>query len=422
MYKSIIKTLFAILVATTIIPIAYAQNNTSSPYSMYGIGQTGYGINARSSAMGDVTVGIRTHERINPNMAASYTALDSVRIYYDFGLMGAFTYAKEYGESENTFDANITSINIATRFMKHWYGGVGFYPRSSVGYNITTYNTVEGSLEEYPTYWSGTGGLSQFYFNNAFSITDRLSVGVKLTVYIGPMTSTKQQVLTTNSSVEITTDDMNETYAGISGDFSAQYIIPMKENKLVLAGKFTPSSSLSGDYHQQITHNSSSSGVVDTIKNESSSAANINLPSSFSAGASYMVAETMVFALDYQRVNWGDITSRNSDYDYINQNIFNAGFEYVKNRKSLKYKDRIAYRMGFKYDDGYLNVHHNEIKDWSVSFGLGLPIQRSLSYIDVALIYGQRGSHQKGMILENYAKCMITFSLSDRWFRKRVID
>ncbi|QZT36729.1 outer membrane protein transport protein [Halosquirtibacter xylanolyticus] len=423
MYKSIIKTLFVVVLGLTITPLAYTQNNTSSPYSMYGIGQTGYGINARSVAMGDVSVGIRTNERINPKMAASYTALDSVRIFYDLGATGIFTYATEQGESETTFDGNITSLNVATRIMKHWYGGFGVFPRSSIGYNITTYNTVEGTLEEYPTYWSGSGGLSQFYFNNAFSITDNFSVGVNFSVYVGPMTSTKQQVFNANSSVEITTDELSEHYSGITGDISAQYTLPINDNsKLILGAKFAPSSSLSGDSHQQIVHNSSASGINDTIKNESSSAAVIDLPSSYSVGASYMLSDNLVVALDYQRVNWGDIQSNNSDYNYTNQNIFNVGFEYVNNRESLKYKDHIAYRLGFKYDDGYLNVRHNQLKDWSVSMGLGFPIRRSLSYIDVAFVYGQRGSNQYGMILENYAQCMITFSLSDRWFRKRVID
>ncbi|QZE14630.1 hypothetical protein K4L44_01805 [Halosquirtibacter laminarini] len=422
MYRLVLRSLFLVfcVLASNLV---FGQNNTSSPYSMYGVGQTGINVNAKSAAMGGVSLGIRSNERINPTVAASYTALDSIRVYYDLGLMGTLTFASDYKDSETTFDANLTSFNLATRVLNRWYVGLGLFSKSSVGYNITTYNTVEGTLQEYPTYWSGTGGLSQFYFNNGFKITDNFSLGVNISAYVGPMTSKKQQVLETSNSVEVTTDELSENYSGLTGNISAQYTLPIgSSDKVVFGGRFTPSSTLSGDTHQEVIQSSSNSSIIDTIKYETTDASVIDLPSMYAVGASYMMSDKMVVAFDYQHVNWGNITSNNADYNYVNQNLFNVGFEYVNNKQSLKYKDHIAYRLGFKYDDGYLDVRHERLTDRAITLGLGLPIRKSLSYIDVAFQFGQKGSNAKGMIQENYGQCIITFSLSDRWFKRRIID
>ena len=55
-----------------------------------------------------------------------------------------------------------------------------------------------------------------------------------------------------------------------------------------------------------------------------------------------------------------------------------------------------------------------------MNFGFGLPV--GLSKIDIGFEFGQRGTTLKGLVFENYFNINIGLSLSDKWFKKTLID
>jgi len=67
----------------------YAQNNnTTSPYSRYGLGDLDHYSFGRSAAMGGASLGSRHSLQINSANPASYTANDSLSFLFDFGIDG----------------------------------------------------------------------------------------------------------------------------------------------------------------------------------------------------------------------------------------------------------------------------------------------------------------------------------------------
>ena len=66
-----------------------------------------------------------------------------------------------------------------------------------------------------------------------------------------------------------------------------------------------------------------------------------------------------------------------------------------------------------------------EIKDFGISFGLGLPL-RSLSNLNLGVEYGRKGSTINNLIQENYFNFKLSLSLSaigqQAWFIKKRID
>ncbi len=83
---------------------------------------------------------------------------------------------------------------------------------------------------------------------------------------------------------------------------------------------------------------------------------------------------------------------------------------------------RIAYRFGLSYEQSYLMFDGQQINDFGISFGVGLPIYRSSSTINVAAVFGKRGTQENNLVLENYARINVSVNLYDLWFIKRRFD
>jgi len=67
-------------------------------------------------------------------------------------------------------------------------------------------------------------------------------------------------------------------------------------------------------------------------------------------------------------------------------------------------------------------VNNAEINDFGITFGVGLPLGRSLPNINLGFEIGKRGTTEADLIEENYIKINLGFSFNDIWFQKRKIN
>jgi hypothetical protein len=84
-----------------------------------------------------------------------------------------------------------------------------------------------------------------------------------------------------------------------------------------------------------------------------------------------------------------------------------------------KYYQRINYRAGFRYERSYLEIKQTRINDFGISFGVGLPMKKSRSTMNIAVELGRQGNTDSDLIQENYMRLTIGTSLQERWFLKR---
>ena len=94
----------------------YGQDNIGTPYSVYGIGlQTE---NAGPyNAMGGVAAAMRDNGNINYLNPASYTALDTARLYFQFGVTGEYAHLSTYKENASYRVAQNTAFNINRKIV-----------------------------------------------------------------------------------------------------------------------------------------------------------------------------------------------------------------------------------------------------------------------------------------------------------------
>ena len=112
---------------------ASAQNTmTSSPYSMFGLGEMASGLYGQNTSMAGVTVGMREGMLMNIENPAGLTALDSCKLFAE---ASAFVKNERYrsdGSSSSAFTGNFSAFSLGGRIMRRWYMSVGVTPYSII--------------------------------------------------------------------------------------------------------------------------------------------------------------------------------------------------------------------------------------------------------------------------------------------------
>ena len=100
MQLKIYRYLFAtILVAFSVTCQLHSQFSTYSPYTRFALGDLAKPGLGQNQAMGGTGLAIHSSNRINPINPASFAALDSTSVYFDFGFNAFFNEYKGYGRS-----------------------------------------------------------------------------------------------------------------------------------------------------------------------------------------------------------------------------------------------------------------------------------------------------------------------------------
>ena len=109
-----------------------SQNMTTSPYSMFGIGELTDGQYGQHAAMGGVSVGMRDPILINSVNPAGLTGLDSLRLVADATAFVKNEWYSSRGTHTNATSGNLSSFSMGGRIMPRWYMSAGVYPYSTL--------------------------------------------------------------------------------------------------------------------------------------------------------------------------------------------------------------------------------------------------------------------------------------------------
>jgi len=131
-------------------------------------------------------------------------------------------------------------------------------------------------------------------------------------------------------------------------------------------------------------------------------------------GAEYTFQELSTYRNDFFEVD---------NLTYNDASGFAIGGYFVPEYNSFtSYYKRITYRAGLRVSQTGLEINNEDINDFGITFGTGLPLGRDISNLNIGFEIGKRGTIDAGLIKENYFKVNIGLSLNDRWFRKRKIN
>jgi hypothetical protein len=416
--KNSLKIIVALCICILLNPsFLWSQNNTSSPYSKFGTGElasVGYG---RNLALGGSGFGLRDQYQLNIKNPASITSIDSMNFLFETGVNGQFTSSSSTDKNQIFWSGNLTHLVFGHRYTNWLMGAYGIMPFSNIGYNLRTFQTVESDESYVFTDWVGTGGLNKVFYLLGLKLSKNFSLGGEVSYLNGSLVESQKKWAVVESD-NPTYYLSNSRYSGFTykGAFQFTANLDKKGTNVTIGGIFSPLQKLRGKSNV-IIDQQYGTNYVDSMYYHSGSATPINLPLTYGAGVGFRWKGKYLLAADYERANW----SVNPDKSYVDQQIYSFGLEKVP-QNSLKYFDRCSYRVGFRYDSGYIRTKGYTIDDKRISIGMGFPVQKTASMLNFTLEAGQKGTTQMGLIQERYIKMTVAFSLQDYWFIKRKLN
>jgi len=429
-HKILLHVLFFYIAFVAMVSGVFAQSPITSPYSRFGIGELASQYNLRSSAMGGISQGIVGSTGINFANSASYAAFDSLSFLFDIAVTGTYNTLRSDTEKSRTSTAAINYINMGMPITKRWHTAFGLIPISAVGYNI--YGITEP--KELPEggnatgrefrFFTGDGSFNKVFWGNSFKISESVAIGLNAGYMFGNSDYTR--TLSYDTLYVLTAKITNRVYVnGFTFEPSLQYHISLSnKDKIVVGATYHIQKNIKAEndflVRSMIGGEGNNPGAYpDTLKQDVISG-KLKLPTTLKTGFTYARPEKFVVGADFNWTNW-------SQYELLgqNDNLSNTwgvsiGGEFIPNsRPSAKYFQKTTYRVGFKTQQNMLVFDDEKINLYAFTFGMGLPLPRSKTMINLFFETGTKGKTTPPLIQENYFKIGVGLSLYEMWFYKR---
>jgi hypothetical protein len=425
-----IRKIIVVFITLFISISSFAQISSTSVYSFFGIGDRNNSATAEQLSMGGVGVALGEPHRLNFLNPAANASLKFTN--YTLGMVSKNIWEKQNGVSEN---ASATYISyFAMGFNVGQKGGVSFglMPNTAVGYNLLSKETGTDpddilSLSSY----KGEGGTSKVFLGFGYEVAKGLNIGIQGDYVFGKIQNT---ILHQQSGAALLTKYENSSnLSGFSFDAGFQYKKEIVENvNVLIGGNFNFENevrSLQKEYLYSIPVGSLT--PRDTILNTSSTGYLKN-PLKSTVGIGFGRDHKWYAGVDYSFQNALSIENSIYDNSILQYNNYNklaiGGFYTPKYNSIISYWNRITYRAGVKFENTGImldldkdGMDYVPIKDFGISFGVGFPVGKQVSNLNVGFEYGKRGNTNGSIVQENYFNFRMSLSLNDKWFEKQQI-
>jgi len=407
-----IATVAALFINTTAV---VAQNNTRSPYSMYGLGELRSQVNAVNTAMGGAGMAMSSSTFVNVLNPASNHGIDSLNVIFDTGLEGKYSQFKSQGETQNLNTGNFSYFSLGFRVNSKIAANIGLNPFSSTGYEINSTASIDGVIDsEYPLNIIGSGDISRAYGGLSYSLLPNLHIGARTSFLFGSVKQTQYHNLTSLGSTSIYNETTNY-FHNFYFEFGAQYEFKVKKYDISVGAIYNPEQKLVTKQENQ-TYNSSGTIMAD----ETNYNGDFRIPEEFGFGLAVNDNDKFLYLLDAGFQKWANYNYDVKSVELKNTPYLRLGLQFTPSTNFMdSYFKKVNYRIGWKYSKSYLELKGNQLEEYVFTFGLGLPIRNQSSRIDCAFELGSFGTTSNRLIQENYIRLRVGFSLKDLWFQQR---
>ncbi|PLW98418.1 MAG: hypothetical protein C0593_05815 [Marinilabiliales bacterium] len=405
---------------------AWAQIN--SPYSNFGLGNLQQEKSMFYKSMGGVGYGMNSDLYINPSNPATYAEFDTLSFIFDMAVYTESRGLNTVRESESYNYAGIDYITFAFPVTKWWKSSLGVLPFSKVDYQMVDGNTVPGvGYLEYN--YEGSGGINKAYIGNAlrFGKKNYFAIGANFNYLFG--TTMDVQAVSFPDSVYYfyTKNTQSINWHDFYFDFGAYYHYEFgKDDEYVLGfGAVYTLGDEINTTENRLSYNyiQTSTGVdyiKDTLTFVEDISGTIGLPQTIGGGFSVKKKNKFHFGVDAEYQNWETFHINGENELMENSLRFAAGGQFMPGGETVgSYWRWVRYRAGFYYNQSALQVNNTGINEFGITFGLGLPLRRSRSTINLGLEIGNRGTTDNDLIQETFVNFRLGFSIYENWFIQR---
>lgn len=429
-----IKKLVIVLIAFSAFQIN-AQQGTFSPYSFYGIGTLKFKGTVENKSMGGLSIytdSIHVNLRnpaslVGPNLKAFNEESRPVK----FSVAGSVNSVNLEANS-GTFKTNAATFDYLTLSFPVGKFGIGFgiLPFTSVGYKLESFDD-DLIINRY----QGEGGLNKTFLGLGYQLTKDLSVGINVSYNFGNVKNSVIEFVydTDNNPVQYQSRENNRSdLSGLNFNLGLSYKKMINEKfELVTGLTYAPESTLKSNnirsFSTIVIGQSGQEFEINTIDADLGAnnleSTDLTLPSRVSFGAGLGQPRIWFVGAEYTFQNTKKFSNPIFSVDnttFVNaSNIALGGFFIPDYNSFSSYWKRATYRAGLHFENTGLEINNETIKEFGISFGVGLPVGNMFSNANLGFEIGKRGTTNQNLVQENFFNLNISLSLNDRWFQKR---
>jgi|GEM_PF-819104 len=437
------KTLFKLLLTAGLLP-ALAQQQSVSPYSLFGNGWSQPQVNAYQQFLGGASAADRNPWYLNPDQPAALSAIQYTTL--DFG--GQLTGVVQSSDTNQQFNrtGGFNNFGIAVPLVKGMGISASLRPYTAVGYDFQQSGT-DSSFGDWIQRYTGRGGLNATTLTWAWSPIKYVSVGATARYLFG----------SADRSTKVYFTDGRFDYAGkvervLVSDWrwnaGAQLILPFRLNELIAGVQYEPTASLSAvqnyNWYSFKTNSDGAEIPLDTISAVNGSVGTVALGGRQAVGLRWatnrknalLPAWTISGHFERTRVSdHRDFNALNSgNYrGYAQSWIVQASMvpTLLSTKKKLSsYFSQVQYVGSFRRDHFGLFVGGSTdgtaVRGWSGNLGMAMPVggrsfipgDVKVASVHVGLNFGSIGTVNNGLVREQYLRAAVGLTLNDQWFMK----
>jgi hypothetical protein len=400
------------------VTISWAQEGTISPYSFYGIGIQKFKGTIENRTMAGLSV---YSDSIHLNVLNPAGLADLELVNYTIAASHKYETLKTDAQKERASTTSIDYLALGIPMGK-FGAGFGVLPATAVGYNLQT--QVDAVTQTY----EGSGGLNQVFFSLGYQLLPGLNIGALASYNFGNIDNNLSRV---EENIQYGTAEFNTSdLLGFSYTLGVQYKRLLANGlQLTAAANYTPSTKLTSENSRTIESffvlPSGSTTPRDTreIPVEDT---DFTFPSQLTTGFGVGRSKKWFVGAEYTSQKSSNLTNRTFDVDFVtfnDDNTFRLGGFFIPNYNAISnYWKRVVYRAGVRFEETGINIRGQDVNEFGISFGVGLPVGRLFSSINIGFEFGRRGTTNNGLVQENFFNTFVSLSLNDRWFKKRYYD
>lgn len=404
------KKLLSIL--AVVIPLFAATQNTTSPYSILGIGDIDLRDYSRGASAGHTGVSQRPGFQFNAANPASLTAIPLKTVLFDVSTRGrstAFRYPGADSFTAVSKDFAVKQIALAFRLNAKTGIAGGLRQYSSISYKYSYEQQILDGNTYYQKTVDGNGGINQVFVSGARTLGHRWSAGVTGSWLFGSIQRNTGYYSASPELDVVRTEDHFLNAAQVT--VGAQYASLRKKKWQHQAGfTFTAASRLKGQLTTAYFENG------DTVSIAYTNSKSYTLPLTVSAGYTAILRSRLSLSAQFTYSYW-----QQQKLDY--QNAWTgpsfragAGITYSFLTNTLNGPAEKSYlAAGITTSAGYVHINNQPLRDHAVNLGGGLHLSRFLS-LTGGLEFGIRGNLQLNQLKERYTQFNAGLVLRDTWF------
>ncbi|MEL6811835.1 MAG: hypothetical protein AAFP76_10910 [Bacteroidota bacterium] len=408
---------FPILLCSVLTVYVHSQTNnlTSSPYSLFGLGVESNSGLGKNKGLGNSGIARKDDFAINDLNPASLASVNKQMFIFDIGSDVEVDFVSDRSNDETRFAGNFSNVGFGFNANGKLGVSLTLQPATNVGYNLLgLVGEIEGSTDQFISNVAGSGGINNISVAAGYPLTHNLNVGTRLYYLFGRIEETESVLI---EDTFLTIEEIS-LYKNFQMGVGMQYDV----KGLFAIGATVDFPTVLNAVQDRTVQKTLDFMPTITEATENEPIADFSLPLDIGMGISTQKLESFSISVDYRKRYWGSTGQEDDIGEYVDQEILAFGAAYVPNSNGLNYWDHVNFRMGLSYDSGYLKVNDTAIENYSLSLGIGFPIGKKGSSINLAYNYKQNGTFGGVLVEESINTFSLNFTLSDIWFQKRFYD